>query len=182
MSFTDDPVQRHLHAAHLRARAAVAEAGALTRAGFHGAALVWAVRAAEILMRDFVLAPYYLAQGETWERAMRKGSNVLGHSDWSKAFAKAEEWFGPVDEPLTSDDLNAWEAWANQVVRRRGDVVHGRAVADVSAEDAERVVAFTERMTSWYAQRFLTSDRHPMGETFRALLDAMRREGDAASE
>jgi hypothetical protein len=160
----------------LRARAAVAEADALNHAGFHAPALVWAVRAAEILMRDFVLAPYFLTKGEPWKRAMRKGSEVLGDSSWKRAFAKAEEWFGPFDEPLTTDDLNAWHVWTKQVVRRRGDVIHGRAVADVSAEEAAQAVAFAERMTSWYAQRFLTSDTHPIGQMFRALLASLPRD------
>jgi hypothetical protein len=169
-------VQEHIKAAVARAAHARLQAQRLLGAGFPGPSLVWAVRAAEILMRDFVLTPYFIEQGFEWEQAMRKGGTVLGDSSWTRAFAKAEEWYGPFDEPLTDDGSNAWNYWSGAIVRRRGDVVHGRAVADVSVAEATDACAFAERMASWFAQRFVTSENHPMGRKFRELL------ADAATE
>ena len=143
-------------------------------AGFSSAAFLWAVRAAEILLRDFVLTPHFLEQGLDWQEAMRRGSKVLGDSNWPKAFAKAEEWYGPFDEPITEDDRNAWKVW-DRVVRRRGDIIHGRPVQDVGKDEATEAIAFAERMATWYAQRFLTSSRHPIGKSFR---DALGGQGD----
>jgi hypothetical protein len=103
---------------------------------------------------------------------MRKGSTVLGSSDWKRAFAKAEEWYGRFDEPLTEDGSNAWSYWSGAIVRRRGDMVHGRAVADVSLDEATEACAFAERMATWFAQRFLASRQHSFGRTFKELLIA----------
>jgi len=169
-------VHDHIKAAVARAADARLEAQRLLNAGFPGPSLVWAVRAAEILVRDFVLTPYFIEQGFDWAQAMRRGSKVLGDSDWRRAFAKAEEWYGPFDEPLTEDGSNAWNYWTGAIVRRRGDVVHGRAVADVSPEEAAEACAFAERMASWFAQRFITSETHPMRRKFRLLF------ADAAAE
>lgn len=162
-----DRTLRHLRAAYARAAEARAEAQQLLDAEFYSAAFVWAVRAAEVLLRDFVLTPHYLEQGLDWDAAMRKGSKVLGKSNWRKAFAKAEEWYGPFDEPLTEDDRNAWITWTMTHVRRRGEIVHGAAVHAPLRSEAAHAIAFAERMASWYAQRFLASSRHPIGQLFR---------------
>ncbi len=122
-------------------------------------------------MREFVLSPHYLEQGLPWDKAMRKGSKLLGHSAWTKAFAKVDEWYGPFDEPLTDDERNAWEVWETRIVRTRGEFVHGALVTDATVEQATDAIEFAERMSSWYAQRFLTSTRHPIGVSFRAALD-----------
>lgn len=58
------------------------------------------------------------------------------------------------------------------IIRRRGDVVHGRAVREVSAEESIEVCDFADRMAEWFAQRFLASPRHPIGQQFRAALEA----------
>jgi hypothetical protein len=149
-----------------------AEAIRLHELGFTNASLVWAVRAAEILLRDFVLTPHFLELGESWDRAMKSGAHVLGDGNWKQAFTKANEWYGPFDEPLTTDEENAWKAW-DRVVRRRGDIVHGRAVVDVTQDEAKAALDFGERMASWYAQRFLTTERHPIGRQFKATLDTL---------
>lgn len=143
----------------------------LLEAGFPGPSLVWSVRAAEILMRDLVLAPHFMLQKMSWERSMKQAAKVLGTSNWAKAFQKAEDWFGPFDEPLTTDERNAWKAWDQDFVRLRGDVVHGRSVHDVTAEEARAAHGYSERMSTWYAQRFLTSANHPIGTEFRGLLE-----------
>lgn len=164
-------IVRHLRAAYARAARARLEALRMLDAGFPSASFVWAVRAAEILLRDFVLAPHFLGLGLDWDEAMRQGSNVPGNSKWGKAFAKAEEWYGPFDEPLTTDDRNAWKVW-DRIVRRRGNLIHGRPVEDAGSDEAAEVIDFAERMATWYAQRFLTSARHPIGEAFRDALAA----------
>lgn len=163
-------VQTHIKAAVARAARARLEAQSLLDAGFPGPSLVWAVRAAELLMRDFVLTPYFIERGDNWSQAMRRGSNVLGSNNWRRAFAKAEEWYGPFDKPLMEDDSDAWAYWTGAIVRRRGDVVHGRAVPEVTPEEAAEACAFADRMASWFAQRFVTSERHPMRQKFRELL------------
>ena len=169
----DVDIHEHLEAAFARAKRARVEARALLDAGFPGPSLVWSVRAAEILIRDFVLAPHFLSEGADWATAMRNGSNVLSSSSWKKAFAKAEEWYGPFDEPLTEDGSNAWRFWMGYIIRRRGDVIHGRPVPEVTVEEAEEVLAFADRMATWFSQRFLTSTRHPIGQRFRELLKTL---------
>jgi hypothetical protein len=95
---------------------------------------------------------------------------ILGNSEWDNAFAKAEEWYGPFDEPVTEDDQNAWRAWVSQCVRPRGGIVHGRNVSEATADEVANTIAFAERMATWYSQRFLTSSRHPIGQAFRDAL------------
>lgn len=169
-------VEDHLRAAFSRAERARAEARTLLAAGFPAPALVWAVRSAEMLMRDFVLAPHFIEEGHSWQSAMRAGSRVLGDSNWARAFAKAEEWYGPFDEPMMEDGSNAWRYWQGLIVRRRGDVVHGRPVTEVTHEEAEEVCAFADRMASWFAQRFVVSDAHPIGRRIRRLLESVAAE------
>lgn len=169
---TEPTVEEHLKMARERARSALNVARDLLDVGFPGPALIWAVRAAEVLMRDFVLAPHFMQAGETWHQALKRGSRVLGDSSWTRAFAKADEWWGPFDEPLTEDGRNAWDAWATEVLRRRGDIVHGRPVSDVTLDEAAQTIAFVDRMGSWYSQRFLVSPRHPINGEFRAVVDA----------
>src|SRR6185312_14255053 len=115
-------VQVQIKVALARAARARLEAQRLLDTGFPGPSLVWSVRAAETLMRDFVLTPYFIEQGFEWEQAMRKGSKVLADSSWTRAFAKVEEWYGPFDEPLMADGSNAWTYWSGAIVRRRGDI------------------------------------------------------------
>ena len=65
-------VRRLTQAGLGRAKAALEEARVLDAQGYSGPAFVWATRAAEVLMRDFVLTPHYLLQGLPWEKAWRK--------------------------------------------------------------------------------------------------------------
>lgn len=72
-------------------------------------------------------------------------------------------------EPLTTEGDHAWEYWKQHIVVR-GDIVHGRAVADVDEAEAREVLAFVERMATWYPQRFRTSGKHPLSHEVRELL------------
>lgn len=141
-------VRRLTVGARERAVEALDEARALRRDGHPDPAFVWAVRAAEIFIRDFVLTPHYLLEGLPWARASKRAAKVLGPSNWTKAFAKATEWYGPFDEPLTTDDRNAWEVWEKVAIRIRGDVIHGRTAQRVSDEEAEQAIDFVDRMIS----------------------------------
>jgi hypothetical protein len=169
----DAKIGAHMARAYERASKSLSEAKELSEAGLPSVALVWAVRSAEMLLREFVLTPHFLELGDPWERAMKRGSKVLGSGNWDRAFASAEEWYGPFDEPLTTDDRNAWQVWTSTVVRRRNELVHGQAVYEATAEEATDAIAFAERMMSWYAQRVTLSERHPAGRLFRGVLDEM---------
>lgn len=157
-----------------RALAALDEARRLNAAGFHGPAYAWAVRAAEVFMRDFVLAPRFMLAGLPWRKAWAKGSKILGSSNWSRAFAKADEWYGPFDEPLTTDNRNAWKTWTTEAIVARGQVVHGHAIHPPTADEAAGAIAFVDRLVSWWTQRLTTSGQHPAGQEFREALDAAR--------
>jgi hypothetical protein len=171
-------IRTHLTAASSRAERCRAEARALLDNGFPSPALVWGVRAAEMFMRDFVLAPHFMEERDDWPTAMRKGSEILWNANqggWQRAFDAAETWWGPFDEPLTEAGDHAWEFWKDSVVTRRGGVVHGRPVRDVDAEEAGEVLDFVDRMATWYAQRFLTSETHPIAREFRHVLDVLKK-------
>jgi len=167
-------IRRLTEGGRRRALAALEEARRLHDAEFHGPAYVWAVRAAEVFMRDFVLAPRFMLEGDPWRKAWAKGSNVLGSSNWAKAFKSADRWYGPFDEPLTTDDRNAWKAWTKGAIIARGHVVHGHAIHPPTSDEAAGAIAFVDRLISWWTQRLITSDRHPAGQEFRDALDAAR--------
>jgi hypothetical protein len=173
--YEEPSVDWHLRSALTRSRAALLGAHGLWRSGFDGPALVWAVRSAEVLMRDYVLAPYFMMEGETWARSLKKGSRVLGSSNWAEAFAKAEEWWGPFDEAMTEDGRQAWTVWSEAVVGLRGDIVHGRAVPDVTHKEAADAIVFVHRMIEWYMLRFLASPKHPSNRALVAVLEDIRR-------
>jgi hypothetical protein len=169
-----DLIRRLTQGGRSRAVAALEEARELTAGGFHGPAYVWAVRAAEVFMRDFVLAPHFMLEGLSWPKAWARGSKVLGASNWAKAFAGANEWYGPFDEPLTTDNRNAWEAWTKGAIIFRGKVIHGEVIHSPAADDVAQAIAFVDRLISWWTQRLITSDRHPAGQEFREALEAAR--------
>lgn len=130
-------------------------------------------------MREFVLAPHFLLEGDDWVTAMTKAGALLenaGQRGWRKAFASAEEWWGPFDRPLTENDQDAWEYWKEHIVSDRGDIVHGRFTGpdEVSTEAARTVLEFSERMHTWYSQRLALSGTHPLSGTLRQALEAMR--------
>lgn len=86
-------------AAYQRAERARGEAHALHEAGFHSAAVVWAVRATEILMRDFLLAPYFYEQGASFGDALDRGSRVLGSNRCGEPLGKSRSGTGPLMHP-----------------------------------------------------------------------------------
>lgn len=160
-----------LKAAYSRALRARERAEALSDAGFPDAALVWAVRASEIFVRDFILLPHYLESGMPWPRAVKKARRDL-QAGWGVALQQAEEWYGPFDEPLMADGQNAWAYWKGTIIGRRGEVVHGNIAPDVTVEEAEQVIAFARRLSSWWVQGFFVSERHPLGQGLLSLLRA----------
>ena len=169
-------IRKFMSAGWTRAEYSLVEARQLNELGHHAAAYVWAVRSAEILMRDFVLTPHFVELGYEWDKAMRKGFKVLGNSNWKRAFAKADEWYGPFDTLLTEDEEVAFDVWTAHIVQRRGELIHGAPVYEPDAEEAASAIAFAERMASWYAQRITLSERHPAGRAFREMLAALFEE------
>jgi hypothetical protein len=123
-------------------------------------------------MRYFVLAPYYMERGSSWEEAMARGKKMLGANNWSRAFKAAAEWYGPFDVPLTEEGDNAFDVWVAHVVRLRHALVHGNPIEPIDRAAAETALGYSERMATWYAQRFLVSSRHPINREFREALDA----------
>jgi hypothetical protein len=168
-----------------RAIVALDEARRLNDVGFHSPAYLWTVRAAEILMRDFVLAPRYMLEGLPWKKARDKGSRVLGANSWARAFAKAGEWYGPFDDPLTTDNRNAWKVWTKDAVPLRHQIVHGELVHMPTSDVVADAIAFVDRLISWWTQRLITSPRHPAGQEFREGLEQalqMTRSSDTEEE
>lgn len=164
----------HQKASLARAKRSLDEAEAILDAGQPSAALVWAVRSVEIFMSEFVLAPRYMQEGQTWERSMRLAHKLLGPGNWNKAFDSAETWYGPFDgtydTPLTTDGQHAWEVWRRDIVGRRGDLVHGALVPDASSEEASTVIQYAQMIMQWYPLRFAVSQKHVLGTVLREAV------------
>lgn len=175
----DERIREHAAAAWARAAAIRDEARALNEAGHHSAAFVWAVPAAEALMRDFVLAPHFMEEGQPWDEAMRQGSKVLGSSSWQRAFSRAEEWYGPFDEPRTGDERNAWSAWKGDYLRRRGGLIHGEAVFEADDVEASNAIDFADTMATWYSLRLTFNLKHPIGRRLFALFEEAKGDQEA---
>ena len=165
-------IETHMGVAWGRAEDARTEARTLNGLGFHNAAVVWTVRAAEMFMREYVLTPHFLEEGDEWPRAMRRASNELGSSNWVRAFALVQQWWGPFPRATVVDGTGAWDVWTRVALRRRGDIVHGRAVTDITQDAADEAIRFVDAMSVYYQRTFLTSERHPMGALFRERLAA----------
>jgi hypothetical protein len=123
----------------------------LQAAGFNSAAFVWAIRAAEILMRDFLLAPYYLERGYSFEEALERGSRDLGSAKWDTAFRLVAKRYGPFEPALTKSGEDAWLVWREDYVRRRNQLVHDNAVREADSGEAMEVLAFADQIAEWYA-------------------------------
>ena len=163
-------VKAHLPVALARSTRSLNDARRMNELGLHSAALVWAVRSAENFMRYFVLAPHFMETGSTWAEAMELGRRELGSGRWARAFRSVERWYGPFDRPLTESGSGAWDTWIDGVVQDRHDLVHGNEVPEPTAEQASAAIDFVARMMTWFPQRFLVGEKHPIGRAFRAAL------------
>lgn len=167
----EDPAFEFFKAALARAEKEREVARHLHVLGLYSQSFVWSVRAAEILVRDALIAPHFVEEGLQVGQAIRAASRVLGTSNWDKAFAKIAEWYGPFDPALTEDQEDAWHVWTARVVKRRGDLVHGRLVPSANEEESRRILAFADRMATWFPQRFLKGGKHPVNRAFRAAIE-----------
>ncbi len=135
---------------------------------------MWAVRSAEMLMREVLLMPHFMAQGKSWDAARHHAIEVMGGSAqrWRRAFDLMADWYN-LDPALTEDNADAWAVWRTDLVRRRGDLVHGRMVPDATAAEAAEAINFVWQMVRWYAMRLMGKD-HPVGVQLREMLDGAR--------
>lgn len=155
--------------ANERARLSLAAAKSLREQGFPSAAYVWAVRSVEIFTKEFLLAPLHLTEVGAWSGALEKASKLFGSSNWDKAYARLEEFVGPIDKMLTDTDEDAWKYWRKSAVRVRGDIVHGKDEA--SDEDAELVIAYAEQLLLQLTLRMIVSKKHPIRDMFLGILE-----------
>lgn len=166
----DDEVE-FFKAALKRAEAERLMARRLHEMGLYSQSLVWSVRATEILVRDALVAPRFVGEGQTIPLAIRSASRILGTSNWERAFARIEEWYGPFDDALTEDAEDAWRVWSARIVKRRGDLVHGRLVPPATEDESDRVLRFADRMATWFPQRLLVAGKHPLNHAFREAIE-----------
>lgn len=165
------PAEEFLKVASRRAADSIQVARELLETGFPSPAFVWAVRAVEIFYKDFLLAPHFY-EGD-WETAVRKANKLFGSSKWDKAIAKIEEVFGPLDEMVTELGNDALDVWVKQIVRMRGDIVHGRRNAD--AETAQLAVGYADQLITQLKLRVVVTRKHPFSDIFMGIIEQGRR-------
>lgn len=152
-----------------RARGSLETARQLNDAGFPTPAFVWAVRSAEMFLRDCVLFCHFFEESGDVDKALKKARRVLRKGKWAAAIRFVETEFGPFDQALTTDGENAWAVWQRWHVSARGEMVHGRMEA--TSEQAQWTIDFAERFISWFSQRLATSERGPLRGALRKLIE-----------
>lgn len=143
----------------------------LLELGYPSPAFVWAVRAVEIFYKEFLLAPYFY-EGD-WNRAVRKANKLFGSSNWDKAVAKVDEVFGPLGKMVTELGNDALDVWIKQIVRTRGDIVHGRMNADF--ETAQLAVGYADQLITQLKLRVVVTQKHPFSEVFIGIIEKGRK-------
>ena len=153
----------------------LATARALAAAGFPSPAFVWAVRSAEIFMREAVLFPYFYEQTDDVPLAFRKAQQVFGNgSKWTKALAYVRDQFGlDLSDALTDDGRDAFAVWQTEGVMGRHSMAHG--FAEATPEDAERAIAFVDRFIEYFSQRLVIADRGPLRGVLRSAFEEAKR-------
>ena len=156
-----------------RSLASLEVARRLLSQGLAGPAYVWAVRSVEIYVKEVMLLPLYLEELEgDWTRARKKVRKTFGSSNWGKAIALVDSSFGPLDPMRTEEGQDVWEVWQSIVIRRRGEIVHGRD--DPSVEDAATVVLWAGRMMEQLPLRLIVAQKHPLHDFFVAIIEKGR--------
>jgi HEPN domain-containing protein len=147
----------------------------LSAAGFHTPAFVWAVRSAEIFMRECLLFLHLYEEMGDIRRAFRRTQQIFGKgSDWNRALRFVQEEFDlDYSDALTSDDRDAFAVWQNEGVMGRHNMVHG--LAEATPDMAAGVISFVGRFVEYFAQRLVVADRGPLRGVLRALLEEARR-------
>ena len=160
---------KQLVAASQRASSSLQSARQLLSHGHPSAALVWAVRAVEIFLKEFVLADIYMQRDDsvTWEQAVRKASARFEKVKWRRALAEVDKEFGPLDPIKTADGRDVLIVWEKEIVPRRHNVVHGREEA--SALDAAMVVEWAAEIIKKLKLRLIVAGRHSLSEEFQKM-------------
>jgi hypothetical protein len=171
-----------LKAAVLKSRVSIDQANRLLEDGFPGPAYVWAVRSVEIFVKEVMLLPLFLEEvpedkdwDKVWNRARKRVERTFGSDNWEKAIAKVDEVYGPLDPMLTTEGENVWDVWRTVVIRRRGDTVHGKPVAqEVDADEAMVVVGWAEQTMTQLTLRLIAARKHPLSDLFVVAMEQAR--------
>lgn len=120
-----------------RVKRCLAEAEALTRGGYHGAALTRAASGIEVTIRFFLARP--LVQGaflsEGWAEVLsQKVLSGRTAEDRELLPAILRNWTIDITKVILADGSQAWEQIVRRVWPRRNDYVH--KADEVSAQDA----------------------------------------------
>lgn len=146
---------------HRNTKQSYETAAELADAGYWDPALVWAVRAGEILVREVLLFPIYFMQTGDVSASFSRVADTFGSGKWKRSLRIAHEGHGIDDEPLTDTDEDAWDHWRRWAVSMRADIVHGRATLDDDYH-ARWTIDYVERMHTWWSMRIITADTGPM--------------------
>jgi hypothetical protein len=165
------PSQAFLLQAEGRTKRSMETAQRLLDGGFWAAAVVWAVRSVEVFMKEFLLAPSYLPEeGGDWGKAVKKAGRLFGSSEWTKAFRRMDDLYGPIAPMLMEDGSDAHKYWRGPIIRFRGDIVHGAAEAD--RDTASNVISYGEQLILQLKLRMIVSGSHPLHREFMAAYEA----------
>lgn len=165
------PADQFLKVASQKAGDSLQVARELLEAGYPSPAFVWAVRAVEVFYKEFLLAPHFY-EGD-WGRAVRKANKLFGSSNWDKAVAKVDEVFGPLDRMVTEVGNDALDVWIKQIVRTRGDIVHGRMNAD--ADTSQMAIAYADQLMTQLKLRVVVTRKHPFSDVFMGIFEEAKR-------
>lgn len=144
-------------------------AEAMSSAGFHTPAYVWAVRSIEVFVKEVMLLPIYFGQsGGDFNSSWKKTQKVFGSSNWGPAMKLVDDTFGPLDPMVTDDGKEVWAEWKSKVLRRRGEFVHG--VAEADSDEAKLIITWAEMMRTQLTLRLIAAKKHPLHDLFMALL------------
>lgn len=163
----DVSVEEFLKVASRKVDDSIQVARELVEMGYPSPAFVWAVRAVEVFYKEFLLAPHFY-EGD-WALAVRKANKLFGSSNWSKAVAKVDEVFGPLDKVVTDVGSDALDVWIKQIVRIRGDIVHGRA--DTGLETADLAVRYADQLITQLKLRVVATQKHPFSSVFMRIIE-----------
>src|SRR5919106_706541 len=107
------------------------------------------------------------------EGAVRKANKLFGSSNWDKAVAKVDEVFGPLDRMVTEVGNDALDVWIKQIVRTRGDIVHGRMNAD--ADTSQMAIAYAAQLMTQLKLRVVVTRKHPFSDVFMGIFEEAKR-------
>lgn len=171
-----------LQAAFQRAQASGDQAQALLDAGFPEPAYVWAFRSVEIFVKEVMLLLLFLEEvpegddfDEVWAEARRRTEDTFNSGRWDNALKKVDEVYGPLEPMVTDDGRDVWQVWKSVALPRRGDIVHGRPVAEVTADEAALLLLWSSQMRGQLSMRLVVAGKHPVHHVVVAGFERRRR-------